>query len=168
MVPCVTVCDARAVGDASNLVAVVPPSHDARILRSVRINPLVPSVIIVDDNLLSRPEFRLPHDLGLRELLRKRFGVPQRVFDVGLREVEARKYKIGRARSPDKAQSRDLRLVYLVLARVANGARWDCFEAERLEPTLQRSDTARAVLLLMFTERPRVVQLLGCVRRCFA
>ena len=48
MVPCVAVGNRRAVGNAGNLVAVVPPGHHARVGRRVFTQPQVARTIIIE------------------------------------------------------------------------------------------------------------------------
>mmetsp|Transcript_27728 Transcript_27728/g.55788 ORF Transcript_27728/g.55788 Transcript_27728/m.55788 type:complete len:236 (-) Transcript_27728:1301-2008(-) len=65
VVPCVAVGDARAFGDASDLIAVVPPGHHPRVLWRVVAKPMVGLAVVVEDDLLAILQPRLEHDLRL-------------------------------------------------------------------------------------------------------
>mmetsp|Transcript_42760 Transcript_42760/g.77245 ORF Transcript_42760/g.77245 Transcript_42760/m.77245 type:complete len:448 (-) Transcript_42760:1145-2488(-) len=67
MVPSVSIRDGGPLGDARDLIAVVPPGHDARILRCILVNPLVALEVIVDQGLLSITLPDLVHYLWVRQ-----------------------------------------------------------------------------------------------------
>mmetsp|Transcript_79813 Transcript_79813/g.231673 ORF Transcript_79813/g.231673 Transcript_79813/m.231673 type:complete len:274 (-) Transcript_79813:662-1483(-) len=51
VVPSVAIGEGCAPRDAGDLVAVIPPSHDASVLRGVLVDPLIPLQVVVDHNL---------------------------------------------------------------------------------------------------------------------
>ena len=69
MVPSVAIGDAGALGDARDLVAVVPPRHHARVRGRVVPHPMVGLAVVIQDDLLPRLQPGLEHDLRLRRAL---------------------------------------------------------------------------------------------------
>ena len=74
VVPRVAIGNGGSVGDAGDLVPVVPPAHDARVLGSLVAEPVVSLAVVVDDDRFSGPELGLEHDArvgeGLSHLVR--------------------------------------------------------------------------------------------------
>jgi len=66
VVPRVAVGDGGAVGDARDLVAVVPPRHDARVLGGLGLEPEVGLAVVVDHDGLAVLQRGLEHDLRAR------------------------------------------------------------------------------------------------------
>mmetsp|Transcript_83110 Transcript_83110/g.209499 ORF Transcript_83110/g.209499 Transcript_83110/m.209499 type:complete len:436 (-) Transcript_83110:807-2114(-) len=87
VVPCVAISDGRAFGHTGDLVPVVPPSHDACILRSVIPDPLVAADVVVDDHLFPGAELGLEHELRIGHLLRHPVAMGDEVLHVALRLV---------------------------------------------------------------------------------
>mmetsp|Transcript_57369 Transcript_57369/g.152972 ORF Transcript_57369/g.152972 Transcript_57369/m.152972 type:complete len:637 (+) Transcript_57369:479-2389(+) len=54
VVPGVSVCKGRALPNARDLITVIPPSHDAGILRRVLLDPTVPLQVVVDHDAVPR------------------------------------------------------------------------------------------------------------------
>merc|ERR1711862_611905 len=50
VVPCVAICDGSPLGDARDLIAVVPPRHDTRVLRRMLIDPFISLEVVIDDH----------------------------------------------------------------------------------------------------------------------
>mmetsp|Transcript_8845 Transcript_8845/g.28034 ORF Transcript_8845/g.28034 Transcript_8845/m.28034 type:complete len:537 (+) Transcript_8845:4514-6124(+) len=69
VVPGVPVGDRGAVGNAGDLVAVVPPGHHARVLRRLVAQPPVGLAVVVHHHLLPSVCLGFEHDLRLREPL---------------------------------------------------------------------------------------------------
>mmetsp|Transcript_137460 Transcript_137460/g.334072 ORF Transcript_137460/g.334072 Transcript_137460/m.334072 type:complete len:307 (+) Transcript_137460:558-1478(+) len=67
VVPGVAISDGGALGDTSNLVPVVPPRHDAGVLRRVGVDPLVALQVVVNQERLAELVLRLVNDLGVGE-----------------------------------------------------------------------------------------------------
>ena len=65
-IPRVSVRDGGAVGDARDLIAVVPPRHHARVLGGVVAQPPVRLDVVLDDDRAAVLELALEHHRGLR------------------------------------------------------------------------------------------------------
>mmetsp|Transcript_19776 Transcript_19776/g.54934 ORF Transcript_19776/g.54934 Transcript_19776/m.54934 type:complete len:334 (+) Transcript_19776:296-1297(+) len=73
-VPGIAVCQRGAVGNARDLVPIVPPRQHARVLGGVLPYPVVAVEVVCDDDALARLQLRLEDDAGLRGHLRKHVG----------------------------------------------------------------------------------------------
>jgi hypothetical protein len=62
VVPGVVVDQSRAIGHATNLVAVVPPAHDLGVLLGVLAQPIVGLTVVIDDVLAAIGHARGEHD----------------------------------------------------------------------------------------------------------
>mmetsp|Transcript_67568 Transcript_67568/g.161295 ORF Transcript_67568/g.161295 Transcript_67568/m.161295 type:complete len:224 (+) Transcript_67568:945-1616(+) len=76
VVPGVAVRDRRAVPDARNLISVVPPRHDAGIVRSLVAHPPVRLAVVIDDDFLAVLQPGLVHDRGVGHLVRHLVRIP--------------------------------------------------------------------------------------------
>ena len=75
VIPRVAVGDRGALRDAGNLVAIVPPRHDARVLGGVVPQPEVGLAVVVDHHKLAVLQLPTVHDLRLARALGELVGV---------------------------------------------------------------------------------------------
>merc|ERR1719329_1957540 len=76
MVPSVAIGDRSSLGDARDLVAIVPPSHDSGVLRRVLVDPLITFQIVIDQDLAPTSVADFVHNLWVRERLRNSLCMP--------------------------------------------------------------------------------------------
>ena len=75
MIPRIAVRERGSVGDSRNLVAIIPPRHDARVFRRVVAKPPIRLTVVVDYDRLAVAETGLVHDARLRHALGNTIGV---------------------------------------------------------------------------------------------
>ena len=118
VVPRVSVGDGRAVGHARDLVPVVPPRHDAGILRGVIAEPVVRLDVILDHDGATVLEGALEHDGRLRHAARHHVRVVPELPDVPPAPPQQRDaHERARAAAVLLTQEKILRPVCLCLIR---------------------------------------------------
>mmetsp|Transcript_57191 Transcript_57191/g.159167 ORF Transcript_57191/g.159167 Transcript_57191/m.159167 type:complete len:220 (-) Transcript_57191:1744-2403(-) len=81
VVPRVPIGDRRALRNACDLVAIIPPSHHTRVFRRISVNPQVPLVVVVDKEKPAVPLWHLVHHLRVRQALRSLVAMHHECLD---------------------------------------------------------------------------------------